>query len=159
VTAPHEKHDQQQREQQKRRRAEDGSGSKRDLEFPPAPEALPFSVYDNHTHFDIADGDTHVSVSEQLEKAALVGVVGVVGVVEGGWVVGEAARGRGAAAKARTVPDCHCSVDGCAQRGGCAAGHWVHSKKPQKPKTLTLLRPNKQNITQLLFIQLRCRVV
>ena len=78
MTAPHEKHDQQQREQQKRRRAEDGSGSKRDLEFPPAPEALPFSVYDNHTHFDIADGDTHVSVSEQLEKAALVGVVGVV---------------------------------------------------------------------------------
>lgn len=66
------------RGQEPRRRAEDGAGTKRDLEFPPAPEALPFSVYDNHTHFDIADGDTVVSVAEQLEKAALVGVVGVV---------------------------------------------------------------------------------
>ena len=65
-------------EQDQRRRAEDGAGTKRDLEFPPAPEALPFSVYDNHPHFDIADGDTLVSVVEQLEKAALVGVVGVV---------------------------------------------------------------------------------
>jgi len=65
-------------EQAQRRRAEDGAGTKRDLEFPPAPDALPFPVYDNHTHFDIADGDTAVSVAEQLEKAALVGVVGVV---------------------------------------------------------------------------------
>jgi TatD DNase family protein len=70
--------DQQQPENTQRRRAEDGSGTKRDLEFPPAPEPLPFPVYDNHTHFDIADGDTLVSVAEQLEKAALVGVVGVV---------------------------------------------------------------------------------
>ena len=70
--------DQQQHEQTQRRRVEDGSGTKRDLEFPPAPEPLPFPVYDNHTHFDIADGDTLVSVAEQLEKAALVGVVGVV---------------------------------------------------------------------------------
>ena len=68
----------QQPENTQRRRAEDGSGTKRDLEFPPAPEPLPFPVYDNHTHFDIADGDTLVSVTEQLEKAALVGVVGVV---------------------------------------------------------------------------------
>ena len=70
--------DQQQHEQTQRRRAEGGSGTKRDLEFPPAPEPLPFPVYDNHTHFDIADGDTLVSFAEQCEKAALVGVVGVV---------------------------------------------------------------------------------
>jgi TatD DNase family protein len=78
VTAPQQPHEPLQPHPSQRRRAEDGAGTKRDLEFPPAPEALPFSVYDNHTHFDIADGDTVVSVAEQLEKAALVGVVGVV---------------------------------------------------------------------------------
>ena len=46
----------------------------RDLGFPPAPEALPFAVYDNHTHFDIADrdeisADNGLSVEEQLERA------------------------------------------------------------------------------------------
>lgn len=78
MTAQHQPHEPQQPDPSQRRRAEDGAGTKRDLEFPPAPEALPFAVYDNHTHFDIADGDTVVSVAEQLEKAALVGVVGVV---------------------------------------------------------------------------------
>lgn len=60
------------------RRRKDESGQKRDLEYPPIPEPLPFAVYDNHTHFDIADGERTLGVAEQLERAALAGVGGVV---------------------------------------------------------------------------------
>lgn len=60
------------------RRRSDESGQKRDLSFPPEPEELPFGVYDNHTHFDIADGDETRDISDQLDRAARVGVVGVV---------------------------------------------------------------------------------
>jgi TatD DNase family protein len=51
---------------------------KRDLSYPPLPEALPVAVYDNHTHLEIADGDEPIDYRQQLERAAEVGVVGVV---------------------------------------------------------------------------------
>ena len=51
---------------------------KRDLTYPPLPEALPVAVYDNHTHMEIADGDEPLDYRAQLERAAEVGVVGVV---------------------------------------------------------------------------------
>lgn len=60
------------------RRRSGEPGHHRDLAFPPEPEALPFAVYDNHTHVDIADGEESRGVVEQLERAARVGVVGVV---------------------------------------------------------------------------------
>jgi len=53
-------------------------GQKRDLSYPPLPEALPVAVYDNHTHMEIADGEQPIDYREQLERAAEVGVVGVV---------------------------------------------------------------------------------
>ena len=59
------------------RKADEGSG-KRDLSYPPAPDALPVGVYDNHTHLEIADGDQPIDYHEQLHRAAEVGVIGVV---------------------------------------------------------------------------------
>ncbi len=50
----------------------------RAAEYPPAPEALPVPVYDNHTHLEIADGALPISPAEHLERAAAVGVAGAV---------------------------------------------------------------------------------
>ncbi|WP_167040759.1 TatD family hydrolase [Salinibacterium sp. ZJ454] len=50
----------------------------RDLQYPPLPEALVVPVYDNHTHLEIADGDTPIDYREQLDRASSVGVRGVV---------------------------------------------------------------------------------
>ena len=50
----------------------------RDLVYPPAPEPLVVGVYDNHTHLEISDGSTPLSVSEQLDLASSVGVRGVI---------------------------------------------------------------------------------
>ncbi len=58
-----------------RERHNDGS---RDVRWPPAPEPLPVPVYDNHAHLEIADGDEPLTVAQQLERAAAVGVIGVV---------------------------------------------------------------------------------
>lgn len=58
-----------------RERHNDGS---RDVRWPAAPEPLAVPVYDNHAHLEIADGDEALSLDEQLERAAAVGVVGVV---------------------------------------------------------------------------------
>ncbi|MFG6443824.1 TatD family hydrolase [Microbacterium sp. P07] len=58
-----------------RERSVDG---RRDVSYPPAPEPLAVGVYDNHTHLEIADGDTGLSLDEQLERAVAVGVWGVV---------------------------------------------------------------------------------
>ncbi|MFT4210444.1 MAG: TatD family hydrolase [Microbacterium sp.] len=46
--------------------------------YPQPPEPLAVAVYDNHTHLDIADGETGMSLGEQLELAASVGIAGVV---------------------------------------------------------------------------------
>jgi TatD DNase family protein len=50
----------------------------RDLVYPPAPTPLVVGVYDNHTHLEISDGSTPLSVTEQLDLASSVGVRGVI---------------------------------------------------------------------------------
>jgi len=62
-----------------RRRAgtEEKSGSARDRTRPPAPEALPHPVVDNHCHLDIADGDW-LATDDALTRAAAVGVMRIV---------------------------------------------------------------------------------
>jgi TatD DNase family protein len=52
--------------------------SRRDLSYPPLPEALRVGVYDNHTHLEISDGETGLDWREQLDRASSVGVRGVV---------------------------------------------------------------------------------
>ncbi len=56
---------------------EERSGARRDRERPPAPEALPHPVVDNHCHLDIADGDW-LTTDEALAAAAAVGVTRIV---------------------------------------------------------------------------------
>ncbi len=58
-----------------RERHNDGS---RDVRWPPAPEALPVPVYDNHAHLEIMDGDEPLDLAAQLDRAREVGVIGVV---------------------------------------------------------------------------------
>ncbi len=58
-----------------RERSVDG---RRDVSYPPAPEPLGVPVYDNHTRIEIEDGETGLSLDEQLERALAVGVHGVV---------------------------------------------------------------------------------
>lgn len=55
----------------------DGGGRK-DLRYPAAPEPLAVPVYDNHAHLEILDGDEPLSLTEQLDRAAAVGIAGVV---------------------------------------------------------------------------------
>lgn len=50
----------------------------RDVSYPAPPEPLAVPVYDNHCHLEIADGDDPLTLDEQLERAAAVGVIGVV---------------------------------------------------------------------------------
>lgn len=50
----------------------------RDLRYPELPEPLPVPVYDNHAHLEILDGDEPLSLDEQLQRAAAVGVAGVI---------------------------------------------------------------------------------
>lgn len=59
-----------------RDQAEEKSGKKRRLQYPPAPEALPVPVIDNHAHLDFRDGEITVSVQEALDAAQAVGVIG-----------------------------------------------------------------------------------
>ena len=58
-----------------RERHNDGS---RDVRWPEPPVPLAVPVYDNHAHLEIADGDELLSLGDQLERAAAVGVIGVV---------------------------------------------------------------------------------
>ena len=58
-----------------RERHNDGS---RDVRWPAAPEPLAVPVYDNHAHLEIVDGDQPLTLDEQLDRAAAVGVIGVV---------------------------------------------------------------------------------
>lgn len=57
------------------RQREKGS---RDVSYPAAPEPLRTPVYDNHAHLEIEDGEEGLSLDEQLDRAAAVGVLGVV---------------------------------------------------------------------------------
>lgn len=50
----------------------------RDLRYPEAPEPLAVPVYDNHAHLEIEDGEEPLSLDEQLDRAAAVGVAGVI---------------------------------------------------------------------------------
>ena len=58
-----------------RERHNDG---KRDVRWPAPPDPLRVPVYDNHAHLEIADGDEPLTLDEQLDRAAAVGVMGVV---------------------------------------------------------------------------------
>jgi TatD DNase family protein len=75
----------------------DGDGRK-DLKYPAAPEPLTVPVYDNHAHLEIVDGDDPLSLTEQLDRAAAVGIVGVIqasGDIESSrWAVEAAASDR-----------------------------------------------------------------
>ncbi|MDQ0745397.1 TatD family hydrolase [Clavibacter sp. Sh2141] len=53
-------------------------GQTRDLTYPPLPEALTVPVYDNHTHLEIADGESPIDFTEHLDRASSVGVRGVI---------------------------------------------------------------------------------
>lgn len=61
-----------------RTRRDPGEGNPRDLRYPPLPEPLEVGTYDNHTHFDFADGEHPLSASEQLDLANQAGILGVV---------------------------------------------------------------------------------
>jgi TatD DNase family protein len=50
----------------------------RDVTYPALPEPLSVPVYDNHCHLEIEDGEDPLSLAEQLDRAASVGVIGVV---------------------------------------------------------------------------------
>jgi TatD DNase family protein len=58
-----------------RERHNDGT---RDVRWPAAPQPLAVPVYDNHAHLEIVDGDEPLTLDEQLDRAAAVGVIGVV---------------------------------------------------------------------------------
>ena len=53
-------------------------GSTRDMRYPPLPEPLEVGTYDNHTHFDFADGEKPFTPTEQLDLANATGILGVV---------------------------------------------------------------------------------
>ena len=46
--------------------------------YPELPEPLELGTYDNHTHLEIADGETPMSVSEHLDAMRAVGMLGAV---------------------------------------------------------------------------------
>ncbi|ROQ38591.1 TatD DNase family protein [Frondihabitans sp. PhB188] len=60
-----------------RRRTDESGGQKRDLTYPPLPQALTVPVYDNHTHLEIEDGEG-LDHREHLDRASSVGIRGVV---------------------------------------------------------------------------------
>jgi TatD DNase family protein len=45
-----------------RTRRDKGESNPRDLRYPPLPEPLEVGTYDNHTHFDFADGEQPLSL-------------------------------------------------------------------------------------------------
>ncbi|MBP2437667.1 TatD family hydrolase [Microbacterium amylolyticum] len=51
---------------------------RKDVSRPANPEPLTVPVFDNHCHLEIADGDDALTLAEQLDRAAAVGVAGVV---------------------------------------------------------------------------------
>ena len=53
-------------------------GSDRKVDHPPLPEPLPVTVFDNHAHLEIADGENPLDYREHLDRASSVGVGGVI---------------------------------------------------------------------------------
>ena len=49
------------------------------LTYPPSPEPLAVGVYDNHCHLEIADGESSLTLVEQLDRAQAVGVLADLG--------------------------------------------------------------------------------
>lgn len=62
----------------RKRAAVNEQGSRRKLEYPPAPEPLPVPVIDNHTHMDFHDGDVALSVTQHMDVAEQVGISGAI---------------------------------------------------------------------------------
>lgn len=60
------------------RSAVDGARSRRDRSWPPAPEALPSPVIDNHCHLDFTDGETELSIDEHIDRARAAGIDGMI---------------------------------------------------------------------------------
>lgn len=46
--------------------------------YPDLPQPLQIGTYDNHAHLEIADGETPLSVAEQLDRMRLAGMLGAV---------------------------------------------------------------------------------
>ncbi|UCR88927.1 TatD family hydrolase [Mycetocola spongiae] len=55
-----------------------GGSDRKELSYPPLPQPLTSGVYDNHTHLEIADGESSLDYREHLDRASSVGVKGVV---------------------------------------------------------------------------------
>ena len=61
------------------RQRKDYEGSERKPRlYPDLPEPLTLGTYDNHTHLEIADSDSPLSVSDHIEKMRQVGMLGAV---------------------------------------------------------------------------------
>ena len=58
-----------------RERSKEG---RKELRYPEPPAPLAIPVYDNHCHLEITDGDDPLTLTEQLDRAADVGIAGVV---------------------------------------------------------------------------------
>ncbi len=50
----------------------------RNIDHPPIPEPLPVTVFDNHAHLEIADGENPLDYRQHLDLASSVGVGGVI---------------------------------------------------------------------------------
>lgn len=61
-----------------RQRRDYESSERKPRLYPELPEPLTVGTYDNHTHLEIADSDSPLSVSEQLERMRAVGMLGAV---------------------------------------------------------------------------------
>ena len=62
-----------------RTRRDKGESNPRDLRYPPLPEPLEVGTYDNHTHFDFADGEQPLAVeaADHLREQRGAGVFGL----------------------------------------------------------------------------------
>ena len=61
-----------------RQRKDYESSERKPRLYPELPEPLTLGTYDNHTHLEIADSDSPLSVNEQLERMRQVGMLGAV---------------------------------------------------------------------------------
>jgi TatD DNase family protein len=61
-----------------RQRRDYESSERKPRLYPELPEPLAVGTYDNHTHLEIADSDSPLSVAEQLERMRAVGMLGAV---------------------------------------------------------------------------------
>lgn len=92
-----------------RQRSDWDPNSKREMELPPSPDALPIPVVDTHCHLDIEDGDLYLNPAQALARATSVGVdrivqVGV-DVVSSRWGVELAAKTDGILATVAIHPN------------------------------------------------------